>query len=294
PEPQRITRVEVTPLNSSVNRGGTIQFVAMAFDQNDQIVAGASFTWSSSNTAVATIDADGFARATGLGSATISATTTNGSGGTISGGANLNARVPLVINEILADPQGSAATDLAGDANRDGTRDSDDDEFVEILNNSSEAVDISGVVISDSTTSRFTFPANTILSSGRAAIIFGGGNPPLNDPAFGGSLVFKTSSLSLNNSGDTVTLKLAISGSDIVIAAQTYGAEGGADQSLTRSPDAEVMSTGGNFIGHTAAPSSIGRAFSPGTRIDGTPFGSPPVTRIAISPQSSTLNLNET
>ncbi len=294
PEPQRITHVEVTPLNSSVNRGGTTQFVAMAFDQNDQIVASASFAWSSSNTTVATIDASGLARGAGIGSATISAITSNGSGGKVSGEAKLNVQVPLVINEILADPPGSAATDLAGDANRDGTRDSDDDEFVEILNNSTGAVDISGVVISDSTTSRFTFPANTILSSGRAAIIFGGGNPPSNDTAFGGSLVFTTSSLSLNNSGDTVTLKLTISGSDIVIAAQTYGAEGGADQSLTRSPDAEAMSTGGQFIGHTAAPNSTGRAFSPGTRADGTPFGSPPVTRIAVTPQSGTLNLNET
>ncbi|HEV2885232.1 MAG TPA: hypothetical protein VGW36_10260, partial [Pyrinomonadaceae bacterium] len=40
----------------------------------------------------------------------------------------------IVINEFLADPPGSAASDLQGDANHDGTRDSGDDEFVELVN----------------------------------------------------------------------------------------------------------------------------------------------------------------
>ena len=129
-------------------------------------------------------------------------------GGTVSGTATLTVQVPLVINEALpqvpVDNVGTSA--IEGDSNRDGVRNSDDDEFVELLNNSTASVDISGVIISDSTSNRFTFPANTILAAGRAVVVFGGGTPPVNDPAFGGALIFTTSSLGLGDGGDTITL----------------------------------------------------------------------------------------
>jgi uncharacterized protein (TIGR03437 family) len=292
--PVSITRVEVAPASATINRGQTQQFTATAFDANNQPVPGVTFTWASSNTAVATVDQNGLATGVGIGTVNITASTSDGSGGTVSGQATLTVRVPLVINELLADPPGSAATDLVGDANRDGVRDSDDDEFVELLNNSNAPVDISGVVIADATSNRFTFPANTILAAGRAVIIFGGGTPPANDPAFGGALVFTTGTLSLNNTADTVTVKLPVSGTDVVISTHTYGAEANSDQSLTRSPDAEIGSTGGNFVQHTTATNSAGRVFSPGTRADGTPFGSPAITRIEVTPATATVNAGGT
>jgi hypothetical protein len=185
-----IARVDVTPTNPTINRGNQQQFSATAFDTNNQPVPSATFTWSSSNTAVATINSSsGLATGVGIGTTTITATTADGLGGNISGTATLNVQVPLIINEILADPPGSSSTDLAGDANRDGVRDGDDDEFVELLNNSNASVDISSVIVADATSNRFTFPANTILAAGRAVVIFGGGSPPLNDPAFGGALI---------------------------------------------------------------------------------------------------------
>ena len=55
------------------------------------------------------------------------------------GGARM-AEASVMISEILADP----ANGLAGDSNGDGTRSSDDDEFVELFNTSSAAVDLSG------------------------------------------------------------------------------------------------------------------------------------------------------
>src|SRR5207237_10928777 len=152
-----------------------------------------AFTWTASNPAVATINASsGLVTGVGIGTTTITATTADGLSGNISGTAMLNVQVPLVINEILADPPGSSATDLAGDSNRDGVRDGDDDEFVELLNNSSAAVDISGVIVADATSNGFAFPANTTIAAGRAVVIFGGGSPPVNDPAFGGSLIQTT------------------------------------------------------------------------------------------------------
>lgn len=282
PPPPITSRVEVAPTSATINRGNTQQFSATAFQPNNQPVPNAIFTWTSSNTNIATIDQNGLATGVGVGSVTITATTSDGMGGTVSGTATLNVQVPLVINEILADPPAG----IGGDSNRDGVGDTDDDEFVELVNNSTAAVDVSGVILADSASNRFTFPANTTLAAGRGVVIFGGGSPPANDPAFGGSLIFTTGSLGLTNSGDSVTTKLPVGGSDVVIATQTYGAEGGDDQSLTRSPDLT-----GAFVKHSTATNADGRFFSPGTRVDGTPFGSPPITRIEVTPASAAIDV---
>ena len=147
----KVSRVDVAPATATINRGNTQGFTATAFDQNNQPLNGVTFTWNSSNTSIAIIDSAGLARGAGVGSVTITASTPDGSGGTASGTATLNVSVPLVINEINADvaPDNPATTAIEGDANRDGVRDSDDDEFVELLNNSNNAVDVSGVVVAD-------------------------------------------------------------------------------------------------------------------------------------------------
>ncbi len=296
----QISRVEVSPASATINRGNTQQFTATAFDQNNQPLSGLTFAWQSSNTNVATIDGNGLALGVGIGTVTITASISDGLGGTVSNTASLTVQVPLVINEINADvaPDNVSTLAIEGDANRDGVRDSGADEFVELLNNSNSSVDLSGVVIADSTSNRFTFPANTILASGRAVVVFGGGSPPANDPAFGGALIFTASSLSLNDTGDTVNVKLSVGGSDVVIASQAYGGSSGVvapnDQSLTRSPDAAIGNSGGSFVAHTAATNAAGRIFSPGTRVDGTPFGSPPITRISVDPPTARVNSGAT
>jgi hypothetical protein len=303
PIPAVVTRVEVSPQSATINRGQTQQFTATAFDQNNQAIAGATFSWSSSDTNVATINSSGLATGVGLGSVTITATTPDATGAMVSGTATLNVQVPLVINEINADvPVDNTSTPaIEGDSNRDGVRDSDDDEFIELLNNSNTPVDISGVIIADATSNRFTIPANTTLAPGRALLIFGGGTPPISDPAFGGALILAVSgsgTLSLNDSGDTVNVKLNFGGSDHLIASVTYGGTGNpsapSDQSLTRSPDAEIGTTGGAFVAHSTATNAAGRTFSPGTRADGTPFGSPTITRIEVSPLSATIDVGAT
>jgi hypothetical protein len=303
PIPAVVTRVEVSPQSATINRGQTQQFTATAFDQNNQPIAGATFTWSSSDTNVATINSSGLATGVGFGSVTITATTPDATGAMVSGTATLNVQVPLVINEINADVAADNVSTPAieGDANRDGVRDSDDDEFIELLNNSNAPVDISGVIIADATSNRFTIPANTTLAAGRALLIFGGGTPPVSDPAFGGALILAVSgsgTLSLNDTGDTVNVKLNFGGSDHLIASVTYGGTGNpvapSDQSLTRSPDAEIGTTGGAFVAHSTATNAAGRTFSPGTRADGTPFGSPAITRIEVSPLSATIDVGAT
>ncbi len=164
----------------------------------------------------------------------------------------------VVINEFLADP----ATDLTGDANGDGTRDSSDDEFVEIVNISGADLDVSGWSISDGVQVRHTFPSNTVIPADCSAVVFGGDTPT---GVFGGAVVQTASSgaLGLNNGGDTITLDDGASST----LAYVYGSEGGNNQSLTLDPDIT-----GTFVEHSSAAASGGALFSPGTMLDGTPF----------------------
>jgi len=146
--------------------------------------------------------------------------------GLTAGGAGTSG---IGLNEILADPP----PDLAGDANRDGVRNSSDDEFVELINRGPAPVDLAGWSLRDSVEVRHVFPDSVplVLSPGELATVFGGGTPT----GFSG-LVFTASSgrLSLNNGGDLVEL-LAPGGS--TQDSHAYGAEGGRDLSLVRLPD---------------------------------------------------------
>ncbi|HYG09600.1 MAG TPA: Ig-like domain-containing protein, partial [Pyrinomonadaceae bacterium] len=301
PQP-KISRVEVVPRTGSINRGGTLQFSAQAFDRDGHLVSDTDFSWSSGNASIAVIDSAGLARGVGVGTATIAASTSDGAGGMVMGQASLEVRVPIVLNEILADvpPDDPATQAVEGDANRDGVRSSDDDEFVEILNFSPSSVDISGIIVADTTARRFTFPAGTILAAGSPLVLFGGGAPPRSDPAFGDSTIFNAASLGLNDAGDAVSLKLTVGGVEVTIASQGYGtAAAGAppapgNQSLARSPEAALDSTGGNFIAHTLSMNAATRPYSPGTRADGTPFNSPPLTRIAVDPATVTVEIGAT
>jgi hypothetical protein len=186
----------------------------------------------------------------------------------------------LVINEYLADPVGSVAGDLAGDANGDGVRDSSDDEFVEIVNNGLLPLNIGLFTISDAAQTRFTFPLGKIIPPGEAAVVFGGGT---STGTFGNAaangLVFTAGSagLSLNNGGDTIVIKDNLAA---IVATVTFGsAEGNANQAITRSPDIS-----GGFVQHSTASGSGGSLFSPGARVNGSPFTSTDPIVSSISP----------
>jgi hypothetical protein len=191
--------------------------------------------------------------------------------------------VTLIINEYLADPAGSAAGDLAGDANGDGIRDAADDEFVEIVNNGAAPLNVGLFTISDATQVRFTIPAGKVIPPGESAVVFGGGTPT---GAFGNAtangLVFTAGSggLSLNNGGDTITVKDNLG---MTVTSVTFGSsEGGANQSITRSPDI----TGG-FTTHSTAAGSGGALFSPGARVNGAPFTTTDPVIASISPEGA-------
>lgn len=178
----------------------------------------------------------------------------------------------VVINEILADPPDG----LAGDANHDGIRDTADDEFIELINSTTQDIDLSGyqlqtrTLTSTTDTPRHRFAPGSILSAGTAIVIFGGGSPSVADPIFGGSQIVKASTggLSLTNSGAVITLR-NVTGEIVTSVAygSTLGLRGDLNQSLTRSPDIT-----GPLSLHSTAPGSETRPFTPGTKLDGSSF----------------------
>jgi hypothetical protein len=160
----------------------------------------------------------------------------------------------VMINEILADPPDG----LAGDANADGTRDASKDEFVELYNFGDALVDLEGLTLSDSSSTRMVFAKGATLLSHQALVIFGGGSPAA---MLSGSSTYKsTSGLGLNNTGDTLTLTAK---DKTVLDQVTYGGEGGNDRSLVRQTDGDPTAP---FVAHPGTP------YSAGTRQDGSPF----------------------
>ncbi|MCP4701658.1 MAG: ExeM/NucH family extracellular endonuclease [Gammaproteobacteria bacterium] len=163
-----------------------------------------------------------------------------------------------VINEIHADPNAL----IAGDANRDGARHFGHDEFVEIVNNTGAAANISAWRLIDRVRVRHIFPAGTIVPDQCAVVVFGGGMP---NGMFGGAIVQTAGKLALNNSGDTIILNDGRRDR----AVYTYEGEGNSNQSLTRVPD---ISGTGPLVRHASAQGAGGALYSPGTRTDGSPF----------------------
>lgn len=86
-----LTSVGVTPTPATVTRYYTRQLTAKGYDQYGAQMSGLSFSWSSSNTSVATVNSSGSVYGANVGSATITAT---------SGGKSGSATVDVVLPSI--------------------------------------------------------------------------------------------------------------------------------------------------------------------------------------------------
>lgn len=160
-----------------------------------------------------------------------------------------------ILNEVFASPKANG-----GDANGDSVVDSADDEFVEIVNVTNSAVNLTGWHIADTYMTRFTFPPGTELQPGQAVLVFGGGDPTA-FTSFGNVAVFVSENrLGLNNSGDRVTFTNT---TDVVVDEMTFGSEGGNGVALVRAQDGDPAAA---WVLHS------GRAHSAGLRTDGSPF----------------------
>ncbi|HEY0079065.1 MAG TPA: lamin tail domain-containing protein [Pyrinomonadaceae bacterium] len=267
----RPAAISIKPASATIPVGGTLKLSAVVFDGLGDEIGDAPVTFNSSAAAVASIDGTGLARGVGEGASSITAIS-----GSVSASAQLRVLArTLVVNEVLADPPDG----LAGDANQDGIRSGTDDEFVELVNASGSTLDLSGWTIrtrsltSTNETTRHTFPPGATLAPDDALVVFGGGTPDPQHPAFGGAQIFKATSasgLSLTNSALFIFLRDTEGN---LVSQMSYGTAGenpaGAsiNQSLTREPDVS-----GHFVPHQTARASGGKRFSPGTKLDGSFF----------------------
>lgn len=166
---------------------------------------------------------------------------------TITAGGGGGGSGVVFINEILANEAGS---DVNG-------------EFVEIVNQTGAAVDLSGWTVSDGSSVRHTFAAGTSLQDGAAIVVFGGasGIPG----GLTNAVAASTGTLSFGNGGDTVSLKSS-TGATVDAFTYTSSLSGTDGVSMNRNPDATAT---GTMVLHTSI-SSLQR--SPGTRADGSAF----------------------
>ena len=181
----------------------------------------------------------------------------------------------LRLNEVYA------AVGLNTDANGDGNTGASDgsDEFVELVNDSDQVLDISGYTLSDFATVRHTFPAGSVLQPGCAVVIFGSGANEGRSETFGGALVQNANGsnefgLSLNNNGDLISIK-DLNG--IEVAGATWGEISISDGSLTLDPDLNANNT---FTVHNV----LGAPFSPGKTTTGEPFCESPGIQLSVVP----------
>ena len=84
PEPARPTTVTVSPATHELTAlGTTVQLSVEVRDQSSAVMAGATVTWTSSASSVATVDASGLVTAAGNGTATITASAGSASGSAV-------------------------------------------------------------------------------------------------------------------------------------------------------------------------------------------------------------------
>ena len=172
----------------------------------------------------------------------------------------------LIINEVLYDPPSG----IEGDANGDGIREAQEDEFIEFVNLGG-TLDLSGYTVHDNAQERHVFPQGTIIPSGGVLVLFGGGNPT---GTFGNAIVQTASAgiLNMNNAGDFVTLYNT--NGEVVLTFDIEPLSNNPNESYTRYPDLnlEPGDDGILFYQHAGIGEALGAFFSPGTRIDGTNF----------------------
>ena len=172
----------------------------------------------------------------------------------------------LIINEVLYDPPSG----IEGDANGDGIREAQEDDFIEFVNLGG-TLDLSGYTVHDNAQERHVFPQGTIIPSGGVLVLFGGGSPT---GAFGNAIVQTASAgiLNMNNAGDFVTLYNT--NGEVVLTFDIEPLSNNPNESYTRYPDLNLDpgDDGILFYQHAGIGEALGAFFSPGTRIDGTNF----------------------
>ncbi|MFT7579906.1 MAG: phosphatidylserine/phosphatidylglycerophosphate/cardiolipin synthase-like enzyme [Myxococcota bacterium] len=152
----------------------------------------------------------------------------------------------IIINELLPNPDSTDAGQ----------------EFVELVNVGPDAADLSGWIVTDGEfgSPRHIFADGTMLPPGEALVVFDKGD----HTSVPGAINSTSSSLSLNNAGDTITLFDA-EGTPVDVADYSGSSSG---ISLNRQDDGI---RGAALVAHNTVDSAVG-SMSPGIRANGDGF----------------------
>lgn len=276
----QVATVTVTPGSASIVAGATQQFTATAAD-----AAGASLTtsysWSSADTAVATVDAAGLATAVAAGTTTIRATAANGVIGeatltvtTAGGGGGSGAAI--VINELMPNPD--AVTDDVG-------------EWFEVYNWGTASVDLQGWSIASNNDAVHTITTSVVVPAGGYAVLGRNAGAGVN----GGVTVQYAygTGLALANGADWLALR---DGAGVTIDSVAWSSvPTGASRGVRDASADNTDMAGTNWTTQVSA-FGAGDKGTPGAQNDGyvSPAAAGPPASVSVSPASASVAVGAT
>jgi beta-lactamase superfamily II metal-dependent hydrolase len=269
PVPQPAT-VNVTPAGASVGVGAAQAFTAAALDAWGSPVA-TSYTWTSSDTAVARVDASGVATAVGAGTAQVRATAANGAWGEATLTVTAGGAARLVINEVMPNP--NAVTDDAG-------------EWIEVHNWGTAAADLRGYVLAGNNDAGHTIASSVVVPAGGYVVLARNGTSAQNG-GVSAAYAYGTA-LTLANSADWVALRDPAGATVDSVAwssVPTGASRGVAD------PSADNADAGGANWTTQATTFGAGDRGTPGARNDGwiSPAPAGPPATVVVTPASASV-----
>jgi hypothetical protein len=220
-------------------------------------------------------------------------------------GAKVPAAGDLALNEVLWNPD-----PVGGDASGDGRVDAQEDEFVEIVNTRAWRLDLGGVSLGDvagqPAGTRFVFPCGTTLGGGQSVVVFGAGftaGAADGAEAFSANVTLPCSeggaprSLCLDDVREEGLVVRAATAAGVPpeagveLARLSFASLPGAPSEGAYAPGvafvrcasmepsgAAECDRGSEYVVHSRVP-GVTAFFSPGARVDGTPFPPPPGER---------------
>lgn len=268
-----VASVSVSPSAATVPAGGTQAFAAAAADANGDPVA-TTFAWSSSDPAVATVDAAGTATALADGAVTIRATAENGVFGeatlTVSTSSGGGGEAKLAINEVMANP--SAVSDASG-------------EWFEVYNWGDASADLLGWSIQSNNDAAHTVATSVIVPAGGYVVLARETDPGVNG---GVAAAYSYGGMALANAGDWLALRDA-SGATADSVAWASTPTGASRGRVDASADDDAV----DGAGWTTQLSTFGAgdAGTPGVENDGAvpPVPPGPAVAVTVSPSSASV-----
>ena len=266
--------VTVSPASATVAAGAAQIFTAAAHDAWGNPVA-TTYTWTSSDTAVARVDAAGVATGVAAGTVQIRATAANG----VYGEAALTVTAPgtakLVINELMPNP--SAVTDDVG-------------EWLEVHNWGDAAADLQGYVIASNNDAGHAIATSVIVPAGGYAVLARNGNSAQN----GGVLANYAygTAVTLANSSDWVALRTP-SGATVDSVAWS-SVPTGASRGVANPAEDNTAMGGANWTTQVSTYGA-GDKGTPGARNDGyvSPLPPGPPAAVTVSPSSAGIAVGD-